>query len=127
MELGLYAFCLAMLFGVTAGVCASLRPNTWLDYSTMSFAMTGICLPSFVLGPLLLLVFALHFEWFNASGWMSGTDKILPTITLAVYLAATLARITRGSMLEVQSQDYMRTAKAKGLPGWRVHFIHGPP
>lgn len=125
MELGLYAFCLAMLVGITAGVCASLKPNTWLDYSTMSFAMIGICLPSFVLGPLLLLVFALHLEWLNASGWAIPADKILPTITLAVYFSATLARITRGSMLEIQNQDYMRTAKAKGLPPWRIHFVHG--
>ena len=86
--------------------------------------MTGICLPSFVLGPLLLLAFALGLNWVNASGWTSWSDRILPAITLGSAYAAYIARLTRGSMLEVLSQDYIRTARAKGISERRVVLVH---
>ncbi len=115
-ELAFYAMLVALLIGVSAGVAASMRPNTAQDYIPMSAAMIGICMPSFLLGPLLVLVFGIHLEWLPVSGWgdMPG-DKILPAITLGTGYAAYIARLSRGGMLEVLSQDYIRTARAKGL------------
>ena len=116
-ELGLYAMLVAVFIGVLAGVTASMRPNTLQDYVPMSAAMIGICMPSFLLGPLLVLVFGIHLEWLPVSGWgQIPGDKILPAITLGTGYAAYIARLSRGGMLEVLSQDYIRTARAKGLP-----------
>ena len=103
---------------------ASLRPNTALDYVPMSLAMTGICIPSFVLGPLLVLTFALGLGWVNASGWDMPSDRILPAITLGSAYAAYIARLSRAGMLDVLPQDYIRTARAKGLRESRVIGIH---
>lgn len=125
LELGFYALLVAMSIGITAGIFAALRPNTWQDYVPMSLSMIGICLPSFVLGPLLILGFAIHLDWFPVSGWGDASgDKILPSITLGAAYAAYVARLTRGGMLEVLSQDYIRTAKAKGLSSSRIVIIH---
>ncbi len=124
MELGIYGMIVAILIGVTAGIIASLRPNTALDYVPMSLAMAGICLPTFVLGPLLILVFALWLKWFNPSGWDDPADRVLPALTLGIYYAAYLARLTRGGMLEILSQDYIRTARAKGASEVRVILKH---
>lgn len=124
-ELSFYALCFAVLLGLGAGILAALRANSLQDYLPMSIAMLGICLPSFVLGPLLLLVFGIHFQWLPVAGWgQIPGDKILPSITLGAAYAAYIARISRGSMLDVLSQDYIRTAKAKGLSQWRIMFIH---
>lgn len=124
-ELGLYALLFALLFGMAAGVIASLRPNTWRDYLPMSLAMTGICMPTLLLGPLLVLVFGIWLDWLPVSGWgeVPG-DKVLPSITLGAAYAAYIARLTRGGMLEVLSQDHIRTARAKGLPERAVIFKH---
>jgi oligopeptide transport system permease protein len=124
-ELASYAILFALLIGLTAGILASLKPNTYLDYLPMSGAMMGICLPSFVLGPLLLLVFGIWLQWFPVAGWgkIPG-DKFLPSITLGASYAAYIARITRGGMLEVLSQDYIRTARAKGLSTTRIIIVH---
>jgi oligopeptide transport system permease protein len=107
---------IAVSIGVLAGVTASLKPNTAQDYIPMSAAMIGICMPSFLLGPLLVLVFGIYLDWLPISGWgdIPG-DKILPSITLGTGYAAYIARLSRGGMLEVLSQDYIRTARAKGL------------
>jgi len=115
-ELAFYAMLVALVIGVSAGVTAAMRPNTAQDYIPMSAAMIGICMPSFLLGPLLVLIFGIHLEWLPVSGWgdMPG-DKILPAITLGTGYAAYIARLSRGGMLEVLSQDYIRTARAKGL------------
>lgn len=124
-ELGFYALIFAIIFGVLAGVVASLKPNTLQDYLPMSSAMIGICLPSFVLGPLLILIFAIWLEWLPVSGWGDqANDKILPSLTLGAAYAAYIARLTRSGMLEILSQDYIRTARAKGLPEWRVVLSH---
>ncbi len=125
LELGSYGLLIAILIGVTAGVMAAWRPHTWRDHLPMSFAMLGICLPTFVIGPLLLLIFALDLQWFNVSGWSTPGDRVLPALTLGLFYAAYLARLTRGSMLEVRTADYMRTARAKGVAGWRVYAVHG--
>ena len=125
-ELGLYALLIALVLGTAAGVIAALRPNTAQDYLPMSAAMIGICLPSFLLGPLLLLVFGVWLEWVPVSGWGNVPgDKILPAHTLASGYTAYVARLSRGGMLEVMSQDYIRTARAKGLPEWVVVVKHG--
>lgn len=125
LELGVYALFVAIFIGISSGVVASLRPNTAQDYIPMSIAMTGICLPSFVLGPLLILSFGIWLDLLPVSGWgLSPGDKILPAITLGAAYAAYMARLTRGSMIETLSQDYIRTAVAKGLPKWRIVVIH---
>lgn len=128
-ELGFYALLIALIIGVTAGVFASLKPNTRQDYIPMGLAMIGICMPSFLLGPLLVLVFGIYLEWLPISGWGSiPGDKILPSITLGAAYAAYVARLSRAGMLEILSQDYIRTARAKGLPEWQVvgkHALRG--
>lgn len=125
-ELALYAILVAVLIGVSAGVFAALKPNSAQDYIPMSTAMLGVCLPSVLMGPLLVLIFGIWLEWLPVSGW--GTipgDKLLPAITLGSTYAAYIARLSRGGMLEVMSQDYIRTARAKGLPEWVVVVKHG--
>ena len=122
-ELAINAIIVALFIGIGAGLLASLRPNTALDYIPMSTAMVGICMPSFLLGPLLVLLFGIWLEWLPVSGWgYSAGDKILPSITLGATYAAYIARLTRGGMLEVLSQDYIRTARAKGTPEYKIVF-----
>lgn len=125
-ELGFYALLVAVIIGGVAGVVAALKPNTAQDYIPMTAAMIGICMPSFLLGPLLVLVFGIYLDWLPVSGWgdIPG-DKILPAITLGSGYAAYIARLSRAGMLEVMSQDYIRTARAKGLPEWQVVVRHG--
>lgn len=124
-ELATYAIVFALIVGLLAGVFAAQKRNTAQDYLSMSAAMIGICLPSFVLGPILLLVFGIWLGWLPVAGWgeISG-DKILPSITLGAVYAAYIARIARGGMLEVLSQDYIRTARAKGLSEGRIMLVH---
>ena len=124
-ELGFYALLVAIFIGILAGVFAALKPNTPQDYIPMSTAMLGICMPSFLMGPLLVLIFGIWLEWVPVSGWgdIPG-DKILPAITLGTGYAAYIARLSRGGMLEVLSQDYIRTARAKGLPEHIVVIKH---
>lgn len=124
-ELGLYALLIALGIGIFSGVIASLKPNSLQDYGPMSFAMIGICMPSFLLGPTLVLVFSIWLEWLPVSGWGNTPgDKILPSITLGAMYAAYIARLSRAGMLEVLSQDYLRTARAKGLPEYKVIIKH---
>lgn len=125
LELGIYALGVALLIGVVAGLIASLRPNSWADYVPMSMAMIGICVPTFVLGPLLVLVFGLWLGWFPVYGWEDPLDKVLPSLTLGASYAAYIARLTRGGMLEVLAQDFIRTARAKGLSEGAVVLKHG--
>ncbi len=124
-ELGFYALLIAVVVGTLSGVIASLKPNSLQDYIPMSFAMVGICMPSFLLGPTLVLVFSIWLGWLPVSGWGSiPGDKILPSITLGAMYAAYIARLSRAGMLEVLSQDYLRTARAKGLPEYKVIIKH---
>jgi oligopeptide transport system permease protein len=124
-ELAFYAMIVALVIGLLAGIGAAVRPNTAQDYIPMTAAMIGICMPSFLLGPLLVLVFGINLEWLPVSGWgdIPG-DKILPSITLGAGFAAYIARLSRGGMLEVLSQDYIRTARAKGLSETLVILKH---
>lgn len=124
LELGLTSLAVALVLGITLGVLAAIKRNTWMDYLSSSIAMTGICIPTFVLGPLLVLVFAIHLGWFNASGWYTSYDRVLPAATLGLVYSAYVARLTRGGMLEILNQDYIRTARAKGASEFRVIFRH---
>ena len=124
-ELALYSILFAVFLGVSIGVVSSLKKNTIYDYAPMTVAMLGICVPSIILGPSLILIFGIWLEVLPVSGWgdYSG-DKILPTITLGTAYAAYCARLTRGGMLEVLNQDFIRTARAKGLTETRVVIFH---
>jgi len=124
-ELAFYSILFALAVGIFSGILGALRPNTPLDYIPMSTAMIGICVPSIILGPSLTLVFGIWLEWLPVSGWgdMPG-DKLLPTLTLGTAYAAYCARLTRGGMLEVLNQDFIRTARAKGLSESRVVIVH---
>ena len=125
LELGCYALLIALLVGIGSGVCAAMRPNTWQDYVPMTFASIGICLPAYVLGPLLVLVFGIWLEWLPVAGWdLIPGDKILPSVTLGFAYAAYIARLSRGGMLETLSRDFIRTARARGLPETLVIFRH---
>ncbi len=117
-KLGLTAFLIAVIFGVSAGVIAALNQNTKWDFTVMGFAMTGVVIPSFVVAPLLVLIFAIYLKWLPGGGWDGGAPKnmILPMVALSLAYIASISRITRGSMIEVMHSNFIRTARAKGLP-----------
>ena len=124
-ELAFYAILIALLIGVSSGVLAALKRNTYLDFIPMAIAMIGICVPTFLMGPLLVLIFGINLEILPVSGWgqLSG-DKILPSVTLGFAYAAYIARLSRGGMLEILNQDFIRTARAKGLTETKVVVKH---
>jgi oligopeptide transport system permease protein len=124
LELGALSLSVALVLGLTLGVLAAVRRNTWLDYLASSTGLLGICIPTFVLGPLLVLLFAIKLGWFNASGWYTPADRVLPSLTLGFVYAAYIMRLTRGGMLEVLNPDFIRTARAKGATETRVVFRH---
>lgn len=126
MQLGLSAMLLALLLGCTAGIIAAYRQNTRFDYGVMTISMIGISIPNFVMAPLLILVFAIVFSVFPAGGWNDGAvpNRILPIITLALPQIAYIARISRGSMIEVLRSAYIRTAYSKGLPTFYILTRH---
>lgn len=128
LALGAVALAWALLLGLGAGVVAAVRQNSIWDAAAMSFAMIGISVPTFVLGPLLVLVFSLSWFWLPPAGWGTWRHLILPGLTLGTAYAAYVARLARGGMLEVVRADYVRTALAKGL-GERVvvarHMLRG--
>ena len=117
-KLGLSAMVIAFVIGVTAGSLAALRQNSAADYGTMAAAMTGIAIPNFVMAPVLTLVFGLYLSWFPVGGWGDGDigHAVLPVAALALPQVAVIARLTRGSMIEVLRSNFVRTARAKGLP-----------
>jgi oligopeptide transport system permease protein len=123
-SLGGIAFCISTVVGVVLGSLAAARQHTWIDRSAMLAALFAISLPSFVIGPLLVLLFAIYVPLFPVGGWGTLQSLILPSITLAAPYTAYIARLTRGSMLEVLTQDYIRTARAKGLSERRVIYKH---
>lgn len=122
--LGSLALIMALGIGVPAGILAAVKRNTWLDYVPMSVSMAGICLPTFVMGPLLALVFGLLLNWLPVGGWFGPEFVILPTATLGLYYAAYFARLTRGGMLEMLNQDFVRTARAKGVKESTIVLKH---
>jgi oligopeptide transport system permease protein len=124
--LGLFAILLAVMVGVPLGTLAALRQNSAVDYSIMGVAVIGIALPSFVIGPLFALIFGLYLRWFPVAGWESGDFSylVLPVVTLALPVIAYIARLTRGSLLEVLRTNFVRTARAKGLSERQVIVRH---
>jgi oligopeptide transport system permease protein len=124
LELGSLSLLVALLIGLPLGILAAAKRNTWIDYACSSTAMIGICVPTFVLGPLLILVFAIQLRWVNASGWYEPMDRILPSLVLGFFYSAYITRLTRGGMLDILNQDFIRTARAKGATEVRVVFKH---
>ena len=115
----------SLMLALPLGVIAAIRRNTLWDTGAMGFSMLGVSIPNFWLGPLLILVFSLWLGWFPVSGRGGPASVVLPALTLGTGLAAVLSRMVRSSMLEVLGEDYMRTARAKGLPPRRVILQHG--
>lgn len=126
LKLGGLAMLLAILVGVTVGAIAALRQNSWLDHAVMSASMTGISIPNFVMAPLLILLFAIYLGWLPAGGLGDGSpaNLVLPVISLALPQIAYISRLTRGSMIEVLRSNFVRTARAKGLPERVVLLRH---
>ena len=124
LSLGALALTLAVVLGLALGVNAGLRPNSRADYGSMALAMGGISLPNFVIGALLSILFALKLELLPVAGWGGFRHLVLPTITLALPYAAYVARLARAGTIEVMQQDFIRTARAKGMPEHRVVLGH---
>ncbi|MBS0198481.1 MAG: ABC transporter permease [Planctomycetes bacterium] len=124
MTLGAAAMLIALLLGVGAGVVGAAKPNSLADAATLGVALVGISLPTFVVGTLLQLVFAVWLSWAPVGGWELPRGLVLPAITLALPFAAYIARLTRLGMIEALASDYARTARAKGASEWRVILRH---
>lgn len=123
-QLGLLSLGIALFGGIILGTIAAIRRNTWADYLASGFGMVGISVPTFVVGPLFVLIFAIHLGWFNASGWYMAADRVLPSLVLGIAYAAPISRLTRGGMLEILHQDFIRTARAKGASETRIVLRH---
>ena len=123
---GFFAFVLASLIGVSMGIIAAIKQNSWADYLAVGFTIGAQVVPNFVLAPLLVLVFTLWLRWLPGGGWNGGQWNyvVLPVIALASTYMANIARIMRSSMLEVLHSNFIRTARAKGMPGWQVVVKH---
>jgi len=123
-ELGMWTLLVAVISGITLGVIAALRHNGIVDYTAMTIAVLGISVPNFIMATLLIQQFAVNWPIFPAATWTSPKHMVLPIIALATGPMAIIARLTRSSMLEVLTQDYIRTATAKGLTPLKIVFKH---
>lgn len=123
-ELGMITIIVALISGVILGIIAALRHNGMVDYMAMGFAVLGISIPNFILATLLIQQLAVNFELFPVARWSSFKHMVLPVLALATGPMAIIARLTRSTMLEVLTQDYIKMAKAKGLSPWKVIFKH---
>ncbi|HTR97510.1 MAG TPA: ABC transporter permease [Candidatus Acidoferrales bacterium] len=126
-ELGAWSLLVALLVGIPAGVIAAVRRNGVADHASMALSLAGVSIPAFVLGPALVLVFALGLYWLPPALWNGPASRVLPVITLASAYVAYVARLTRAGMIEALSQDFVRTARAKGLPEHVVVLRHALP
>lgn len=126
LKLGLSAILIASLVGVSLGVLAALRQNKSVDYGVMTVAILGVCIPTFVTAPLLVLAFASKLGWLPTAGWNNGAllNLVLPVTVLALPQIAIISRLTRAGMIEVLRSNYVRTARAKGLPEHRIVTRH---
>lgn len=141
LQLGILSILLGMVIGVPAGILAALRQNSWVDYSSSFIAILGVSLPNIVLGPLLIYLFAVQLGWLPAARWGASykefylgflppltadfwSHAVLPVVTLGTAISATFARLTRASLLQTIREDYIRTARAKGLTEWMTIFRH---
>lgn len=124
ITLGLAAIGIALVVGLTAGVIGAVRPGTLADHVTLGVALIGISLPTFVTATLLALVFCVWLAWFPVGGWGGVRPMVMPALALSLPFAAYIARLTRMGMIEQLGADYIRTARAKGLPESRVILRH---
>ncbi len=130
LQLGAIGFCFAMIFGIPIGILAAARQNRIPDYVSSSLALMGICIPNFLLGPVLVMVFSLSLRWLPVAGWpekFSGEELLkllLPAVTLGAVHVAYISRLTRAGMLDVLHKDFIRTARAKGLDERKVFLTH---
>lgn len=124
LQLGMVSLFWAVIIGIGAGGLAALKPNSLLDYIPMSISILGICLPTFVIGPLFVLVFGIWLGWLPVAGWNDWKDMVLPSLTLGFAYAAYISRLTRGGLMEIRNQDFIRTARAKGLSEVKVLLKH---
>jgi oligopeptide transport system permease protein len=124
VQLGVYSMLVAYLIGIPMGVIAGWRRGSWIDFSAMFAAISGVSLPSFLMAPIFILLFAFWLGWLEPALWEGPTYYILPMIVLGIRPAAVIARLTRASVLEVIHSDYIRTARAKGLDNTTVLFKH---
>ena len=124
LSIGALALLLAVSIGGALGVYAALKQNSWADYGLMTLAMTGISIPSYVVAPLMILLFAVILGWLPAGGWGHASNLILPVLALTAPQVAYIARLMRGSMIEVLRSNFIRTARAKGLPERVVILRH---
>jgi oligopeptide transport system permease protein len=123
-SLGLAGLIYALFLGISSGILAATKPNSLRDYIPMAISLLGICLPSFVIGPLFILIFGLSLQWFNVSGWHEPSDIVLPAMSLGTLYAAYISRLARGGLMDMIHQDFIRTARAKGLKESTVIIRH---
>ncbi|HET9014193.1 MAG TPA: nickel ABC transporter permease [Thermomicrobiaceae bacterium] len=124
LELAVAGMLIAAVIGVTLGIIAAIKQNSWIDVGSMFFALLGVSMPSFWLGLILIFAFSLHIHLFPAVGGGGIRGLVLPAVTLGLGAAAIIARLTRSSMLEILRQEYVTTARAKGVREWRVIVQH---
>ncbi|SET65762.1 dipeptide transport system permease protein [Oceanobacillus limi] len=123
-ELGMVTIIVAVISGILLGIIAALRHNGIVDYLAMGVAVLGISIPNFILATLLIQQLAVNAEWFPVATWSSPAHMVLPVLALATGPMAIIARLTRSTMLEVLTQDYIKMARAKGLNPWKIIFKH---
>ena len=124
IQLGIYALILAFLLGIPLGVFSAQRQDSWKDKMAMIFSISGVSLPSFVIAPIFILIFAFYFNWLEPALWEGTLFYILPSVVLGLRPASVIARLTRSSVLDVISSDFVRTARAKGLDERKVFYKH---
>jgi len=126
LKYGSWSFLFAVFIGISLGVIAAIRQNTFLDYFSVGFSISAQVLPNFVMAPILVLIFTLYLGWLPGGGWEGGKTEfvIMPVIALSTSYLASIARLTRSSMLEVLNSNFIRTAKAKGLPQYKIILFH---
>ena len=126
LKYGSWSFLIAVIIGISLGVIAAIRQNTYLDYFSVGFSISAQVLPNFVMAPILVLIFTLYLGWLPGGGWEGGKIQfvIMPVIALSTSYLASIARLTRSSMLEVLNSNFIRTAKAKGLPQYKIILSH---
>lgn len=122
--LGVFSMIIAVMIGIPSGIVAAFYKNRWIDWSVMFIALVGICVPAFVLAPVLGIALGMNIPFLSVAGWDDWYCVILPGLTLGILNAAYLARLTRSGMLDVLNQDFIRTAKAKGVSSYRLIVRH---
>ncbi len=123
-QLGLYALILAYLLGIPFGIIAGSKRNTWMDYTSMMMAISGVSLPVFLIAPVFILFFCFYLNWLPPALWEGSSYYILPLVVLGIRPAGVIARLTRSSVLDVIQSDYIRTARSKGLSNWSILYKH---